>query len=157
MGRSIDDALVLEGKATIEEINPETGETVSKETEKNIIVDVAGAETISSYLSGGVPSDFVYMIIGVGSLTAPAEGDTDLSTRTDTSPSLSAGLVTVGGASKKVVWSHTFASGTGKTSIVEMGMFDGTGTGAGMLNRVTFTAKDNANNDLKVTYELTVS
>jgi len=155
--RNLSDAALLTGEAKIEEIDPETDEVVSTETEKNVIVDTAGSETIANYITGGTPTDFTYMIIGIGDTTAPVEGDTDLSTRTDTSPSLSATQVTTGGVSKQVQWSHTFASGTGKTSIVEMGMFDGTATDAGMLNRLTFAAKDNANNDLKITYTLTVS
>lgn len=155
MSRQIDHAVLLKGEATIEEIDPETEETISSETKENTVVDVAGAETITDYIAGNTPTDFAYMIIGDGSTTAPAETDTDLSTRLSTSPSLTP--TQTGTPEKTVVWSHTFSSTTGNTSVEELGMFDGTATGAGMLNRLTFTAKDNANNDLKITYKLTVS
>lgn len=155
--RNLSDAAVLTGIAKIQEVDPDTGEVVSEEEKKNTIVDVAGAETIASYIAGNSPTDFAYMVIGSGDASAPADTDTSLETREDTSPSLSASVISTDGASKGVQWSHTFSSGTGKSSIVEMGMFDGSGTADGMLNRLTFAAKDNANNDLQITYTLTVS
>lgn len=133
---------------------------VDTQTEKNVIVDKAGAETITDYITGADPADFVRMKLGsTATPSSPTEGDTQLSNTVTTSPSLTPTQQSTGGAEKKVVWSNTFASATGRSNVVSMGMDTGTatGTGANLLNRLTFTAKDNANNDLSLTYELTVS
>lgn len=130
--------------------------------EKNVVVDVAGAEYITDYIdpSAARPGDFNRMKIGsTTSPSAPAEGDTQLSNTVATSPTLTPTQRSTGGAEKKLVYSNTFASSTGRSSIVSLGMdtTTATGTAAQLLNRVTFSAKDNANNDLALTYELTVS
>lgn len=135
-------------------------ETVINDTEKDKNVVVApGREKIAQYIAGNaVSNDFVNMRIGsTATPAAPATNDTTLSNTVDSAASISPTIATSGGVSNVVVWSTTFASGgTSKTSVVSQGMFDGTGTAADMLNRLTFTAKDNANNDLKLTYKLTV-
>jgi len=130
--------------------------------EKNVVVDVAGAEFITDYIDPNAarPGDFNRMKIGsTTSPTAPAEGDTQLSNTVATSPTLTPTQQSTGGAEKKLVYSNTFASSTGRSSIVSLGIdtTTATGTAAQLLNRVTFSAKDNANNDLALTYELTVS
>ena len=154
-------------------VNPdelEEGEAVCKhcgvksevresDVNKNLVVDVAGAEYIAQYIAGQNPGDFVYMKLGsTATVTAPTEGDTQLSNTVRTSPSLTPTIEATGGADKVVVWSNTFSSGT-ESSIVSLAMDTTTanGTGAKILNRVTFPAKDLANNDLAVTYKLTVS
>lgn len=135
-------------------------ETVINDTEvdKNVVV-AQGREKIAQYIAGNaVSNDFVNMRIGsTATPAAPATADTTLSNTVDEAASIAPTIATSGGVSNVVVWSTTFASGgTSKTSVVSQGMFDGTGTAADILNRLTFTAKDNANNDLKLTYKLTV-
>lgn len=130
------------------------------ETRQNVIVDTFGAEDITDLIASGSGVSYDRMKIGsTTSPTAPAEGDTQLSNTVATSPTLTPTQQSTGGAEKKVVWSNTFASSTGRSSVVSLGMDTGTATGtnAHLLNRVTFSAKDNANNDLSLTYELTVS
>jgi hypothetical protein len=136
-------------------------ETTITETEKdkNVVV-AAGREKIAQYIvdDTAVSADFRTMRIGSAATpAAPATGDTTLSNTVDSATGITPTRATTGGVSNVAVWSTTFASGgTSKTSVNEQGMFDGTGTAAAMLNRLTFTAKDNANNDLKLTYKLTV-
>jgi len=127
-----------------------------------VVVDVAGAEFITDYIDPNAarPGDFNRMKIGsTTSPSAPAEGDTQLSNTVATSPTLTPSQTSTGGAEKKLVYSNTFASSTGRSSVVSLGIdtTTATGTAAQLLNRVTFSAKDNANNDLALTYELTVS
>lgn len=130
--------------------------------EKNVVVDVAGAEFITDYIDPNAvrPGDFDRMKIGsTTSPSSPVEGDTQLSNTVATSPTLTPSQTSTGGAEKKLVYSNTFASSTGRSSVVSLGIdtTTATGTSAQLLNRVTFPAKDNANNDLALTYELTVS
>lgn len=137
----------------VSEVNDES-------VEKNVILDKAGAEQIADYIATGSGNIFNRMKIGsTATVTSPTEGDTQLSNTVATSPTLTATQQSTGGAEKKVVFSNTFASSTGRSSVVSLGMDTqtATGTNAVLLNRVTFSAKDNANNDLALTYELTVS
>lgn len=130
------------------------------DTQENVILDQFGAEDITDLIANGTGVQYDRMKIGsTATVTAPTEGQTQLSNTVATSPSLTATQQSTGGAQKKVVWSHTFASSTGRSSVVSQGMDTGTATGtnAHLLNRVTFTAKDNANNQLAITYELKVS
>lgn len=155
--RGVGSDITLKGKATVRERDPETGEVLSEEEAENLVV-YEGMEKIASYINGDAPaSDFDYMAIGSGS-TAEDVGDTSLVTREDISSAITSTIVGDGSGNNRVVqWEYTFTAGTGKSSIEEMGMFDGNTDGTDtMLNRVTFTAKDNENNDLQITYELTV-
>jgi hypothetical protein len=137
-------------------------EVNDRSREKNVVVDVAGAEFITDLIDPNAanPGDFDLMKIGsTASPSSPTEGDTQLSNTVATSPVLTPSQTSTGGAEKKLVYSNTFASSTGRSSVVSLGIDTTTATGAGaqLLNRVTFSAKDNANNDLALTYELTVS
>lgn len=128
--------------------------------EKNVVLDKGGAEQITDYIANGSGNIFDRMKIGsTATVSAPTENQTQLSNTVATSPTLTPTQQSTGGAQKKVVWSHTFPSSTGRSSVVSLGMDTqtATGTNAFLLNRVTFSQKDNANNDLALTYELTVS
>lgn len=131
-----------------------------KSTEKNVILDQFGAEDITDLIANGTGVTYDRMKIGSTATPAsPTEGQTQLSNTVATSPTLTATQQSTGGAQKKVVWSYTFSSATGRSNVVSQGMDTGTATGtnAHLLNRVTFPSKDNANNNLAITYELTVS
>lgn len=135
-------------------------EVVESDTQENVILDQFGAEDITDLIANGTGVTYDRMKIGsTATVTAPTEGQTQLSNTVATSPTLTATQQSTGGAQKKVVWSNTFPTATGRSSVVSQGMDTGTATGtnAHLLNRVTFTAKDNANNELALTYELTVS
>ena len=58
----------------------------------------------------------------------------------------------------KITWDFTFAAGAGKVAIAKFGM-ETVDTGAGdCFNEYLFTAvKDNLNNDLKLTYTVSVA
>jgi len=160
--RDIGGSMQLKGKATLEEKDPDTGEVIDSETKENVVVYDAGANQIANYIAGNTPaSHFEYMAIGSDG-TTEGTGDTQLGTQEKISTAITPSIVGDGSGNNRVVqWVYTFSAGSGSTdasSIEEMGMFNGnTGSGTdGMLNRVTFTAKDNLNNDLEITYELTV-
>lgn len=150
---------VEEGKAVCDDCGVES-EVTDTSTEKNVILDQFGAEDITDLIANGTGVQYDRMKIGsTTSPASPTEGQTQLDNTVATSPTLTATQQSTGGAQKKVVWSHTFPSSTGRSSVVSQGMDTGTATGtnAHLLNRVTFAAKDNANNQLSLTYELTVS
>ena len=99
-------------------------------------------------------STFDYMAIGEGAVAAAA-ADTALGDEKDRSSQLTPTQVADGGVYKKIQWEATFTAAAGNDAITEMGMFDA-GAAGNMFNRVVFTARDNENNDLKITYTLTV-
>ena len=155
-----DDKIEIKGIAKIKEIDPRTGEIIDEEISENTVVYDAGANQIANYIAGNTPTDhFEYMAIGSGG-TEEGTDDTSLDTQEAISGAITPTVEGDGSGNNRVVqWVNTFSAGDGTTSIEEMGMFNGsTGSGTdGMLNRVTFTEKDNLNNDLEITYELTVA
>ncbi len=154
-----DDKIEIKGIATIKEVDPDTGEVLSEETKENLIVHDAGSEQIADYIAGNTPANhFEYMAIGSDG-TSATKDDTGLGTQTAISTAITPSVISGGTYDRVVQWVHTFSAGDGGSSVEEMGMFNGsTGTGTdGMLNHLTFTAKDNQNNDLEITYELTIN
>lgn len=149
------DGFGLKGTAIIREVDPETGEELSREEKENLITDV-GAEEIAKYINDEEPSQFIYMCIGSDG-TAPAAGDTALGTQED-NEEVGEDSGSISRSGKVVSWTDVvFNSGSGKSSIEEMAMCQGSdSTADAILNRVTFSAKDNEANDLLITYELEV-
>ena len=145
----------LKGTAIIREVDPETGEVVSKEEAENLITDV-GAIEIAKYINDEEPPQFEYMCIGSDG-TAAGAGDTALGSQED-NEEVGEDSGSISRSTKTVSWTDVvFNSGSGKSSIEEMAMCQGSDSTADpILNRVTFSAKDNANNDLLITYELEV-
>lgn len=141
--------LKMRGIATIREINPKTGTVISEEKKQNIVTD-AGAEAVVDYLADNAVDAFEFMAIGSGT-TSVDESDTALEDEEDRS-----GAITPSTSGKTITWEHTFSSGAGKSAITEMGMLNASSNGT-LFNHLTFTAKDNENNDLNITYDLTVS
>lgn len=158
--KDLEDGITLKGIATIKEKDPVTDEVLSVEKQENVVVYDAGANQIANYIAGNTPSShFEYMAIGSDG-TAEGTGDTALGTQEAISSAITPSIVGDGSGNDRVVqWVNTFSAGAGTTSIEEMGMYNGStgGTTDGLLNRVTFTAKDNVNNKLEITYELTVA
>ncbi len=150
---------MIKGKAIIKEINPESGEVVSKEVQENLIVQT-GLNEIAKYLeANNSPATFEYMAVGDGATagTSPSNGDTSLTNELDRSSA-----ITPSRTDNVVTFTYTFiqsSSSPDKSSLTEMGIFDSSTDDSGiMLNRIIFdTAKDNATNDLEITYEITVN
>jgi len=139
------------GEVNIKEINPITGEVVSDETFKNLVTNV-GLAAIVDFLDGDNPTTFDYMAIGSGT-TPAAAGDTALETELDRS---SSPITPTQPTATTISWVETFTAGAGKSAITEMGMLDADSVG-NLFNHLIFTARDNLNNDLQITYTVTIA
>jgi len=163
---NMNEEVKMKGIATVREKDPETGEVLSEETVENTVVAV-GMEIIADYIAGNtVSDDFSVMAIGDnGDGTQPTvdDEDTSLSNRVkestvDTGPRTITDS-TAAGYDRVVEWVHTYnADDTLTNDITEMGMFDTTLTDGSeiMLNHIDFIGKDLINNDVELTYRLTV-
>jgi hypothetical protein len=62
------------------------------------------------------------------------------------------------GVTSKVTWIFTFTAASGRTAIAKFGMEDAAGGAGKCFNEYLFTAtKDNTNNDLKLTYTVSIA
>ncbi len=142
--------LKLKGKAKVQELDQD-GNVVSEEEKENVITD-DGAGVIAQLIGAKTVDDFEYMAIGSGT-SAEGASDSSLGSEQDRSDSITSSV-----NGKEVEWVYTFLAGAGKSAITELGMFNDPSDESGtMMNRLTFAAKDNENNDLRITYTLTVS
>jgi len=150
------DGINMKGKVKVREIDPETGEIISKEEKENIVVD-DGAEAVVDGLDTGTMAGFHYMAIGNGEIAGDSPSATDSSLTTE--QARSSEITPSQPSADTIEWVNTFAAGDGTVDITEMGMFDsGTADSGVMLNHIIFSnEKDNANNDLELTYQLTVN
>lgn len=128
---------------------------VSREEGYNIICK-GGADAIGTAFTTGTLTTFNYMVISTGSTavaraTAAIEATREISSVI--TPSFSGS-----GATSKTTWINTFTAGVGKTAIWKFGMESTTPSGGALLNEYLFTvAKDNTNNDLKLTYIVSIA
>ena len=152
-GKLNGDEVSIEGKATIKEEDPETGEVVSKETFSNVLVQ-DGAQKLAKYVSGDAPTDVEWMAVGDGATAGNSPSGTESALENELSRS---SAITPSVSGETVTWSNTFSATEGNGSLSEMGMFDDSASASGtMLSYVIFSdTKDNANNDLTIEYNLT--
>ena len=156
------DSMKISGYIIAEELVPGTDIVVSREEGENIIC-VGGADELATALGTTVaPSPFNWMAISAdaaavaratptipGSLvpTITKFMSTEITPAVDNTPPTS-----------KVTWIFTFAAGAGKVAIAKFGM-ESSDTGASpCFNEYLFVAtKDNLNNDLKLTYTVSIA
>jgi len=151
-------------------VDPKTGEYIpgSEQVDHNMVVDI-GAIEIVKWLANATPGtagSFKYMALG-GTGTAAAHGQTALISEftgtgtyvriAGTQTAINEVLYPANGAKCYQVVA-TFPASTGLTSVAEYGLFDQLAAGGKMLIRAVFSpVRDNANNALEVTYQLTVA
>ena len=134
---------------------------VSREEGDNIICK-NGANAITNGLDTGTIVQFNYMAIStdanpVARTTATIPGSM-VPTITKFMSTVINPTVVNGASTSIITWVFTFAAASGKTAIAKFGMeVDDTGAG-NCFNEYLFTAvKDNTNNDLKLTYNVSVA
>jgi hypothetical protein len=133
----------------------------SREIGKNIICKY-GADAITNALDTGTCASFNYMAISASTVAEARATTTVPGSMTPTITKFMSTVINptvVNGASTSIItWTFTFAAGAGKSAIAQFGM-EADDTGAGnCFNQYKFTAvKDNTNNDLKLTYNVSVA
>ena len=134
---------------------------VSREEGENIICK-NGANAITNGLDTGTIVAFNYMAISadvaaVARATATIPGSM-VPTITKFMSTVINPSVVNGASTSIITWAFTFAAASGRTAIAKFGMeVDDTGAG-NCFNEYLFTAvKDNTNNDLKLTYNVSVA
>jgi len=147
------EGLFIKGEALIQRVRD--GKIIDSEHIKNLVVNT-GKERVAKLIGGISSTTFDSIGIGTGT-TAPSASDTSLETEAKRlacdsgSPAYEADY--------KVTFEKTFTFGSAESyAITEAGVFDGVGSGATMLDRLTFTAKNvDSDTDLYVKITITVS
>lgn len=147
--------------------NPKTGEYIpgSEQINENMVVDT-GAVEIVKWLANSTPVSagvFKYLALGSGS-TAAAHGQTTLVTEytgVGTYARISGTQsVQAEGANGNKIYQVVaeFPACAGCSAAAELGLFNQLAVGGTMLIRLVLSpVRDNENNDLEVTYQLTVA
>lgn len=144
------------GHVTIELFKPGTQELVEREEGYNVICKAA-ADAIATAIATGVsPGTYPYMVISTGT-TAVARATTAIEETRYISSSITPTVVN-GASTSVITWVYTFTAGAGKSAIAKFGLESATPSGGNLLNEYLFNAvKDNLNNDLKITYNLSIA
>jgi len=158
-----DTDLRLSGRVITKEIDPVTKKVVKEYPPEKNIVTYVGANAICKWLSDDTAlaaGVFEHMGIGYGE-TAAAATQTALVSELGTRVASTQTVETDGGTSQDIIYQcvATFSAteSANFNTIWEFGMFSASTDGS-MLNRIKFAVtRDNYNNDLEITYQLTVS
>jgi hypothetical protein len=163
----IKDGLMFKGVAITRYKNPITGEYIpgSEQINENMVVDT-GAVEIVKWLANSSPASagaFQYMALGSG-VTAAAHGQTSLVTEytgvgTYARISGTQSVQAEGAYGNKVYQVLAeFPACTGCSAAGEIGLFNQLAVGGTMLIRLVLSpVRDNENNALEITYQLTVA
>jgi hypothetical protein len=159
--------LKFKGRVISRYIDPKTGEYIpgSEQIDTNMVVDTGAVAIVKWLANATAPADgaFKYMALG-SSATAAAHAQAALVaeyTGVGAYVRIS-GTQTVaaeGGNGNKVYQVVAlFPAFTGGSAVREYGLFDQLAAGGTMLIRAVFSvARDNENNSLEITYQLTVA
>jgi len=151
------------GHVKAELFKPGTDILVAVEEGDNVIGS-KGADAITNGLDTGTIATFNYMAISAATTPDPAVRATTTVPGSMT-PTITKFMSTVINPSvdnttptSKISWVFTFTAASGRTAIKQFGM-ETTGTGSGdCFNTYIFAVvKDNTNNDLKLTYTVSVA
>jgi hypothetical protein len=150
----MNDKLKLKGKAIIE-LRKKDGTVIEREEIDNLIVNT-GKQRVAE-LIGGASSDY-FGVIGIGTGTnSPSVSDTEL--QTEVVKEVCDSGFPAYEADYKITFEATFSFASGDSyAITEAGIFDGAGSGAIMLDRFTFSAKNvDVDTGLWIQVKVTVS
>ena len=149
----------IKGEVIVEELVPGTDIVKSREVGENIICAGGAIALAQCLVIGGAitPTPFNWMILSTGT-TAVSRATTAIeATRTSSSAA-----VTPTRVGSVITWVNTYpavpAGGAGASPIWKFGMENSTAGSGYVLNEYMFSAsKDNRNNDVKVTYNLSIA
>jgi len=149
------EGIKIRGWVIAEELIPGTDIVLSREEGENIIC-AGGADALAGVLIGGTPVLFNYMV------TSDSEAvEARATTAIPAVRNISAIIVptkNITPPTSIVTWVNTFAAMTGATTTWQFGMESATPSGGSLWNQYKFTvSKDNWNNDLKLTYNVSIA
>lgn len=157
--REVKEGVKISAKVIVEELIPGTDIVVSREEGENIICHY-GADAITNGLDTGTIDQFNYMAISTDATpaaratgTIPGSLGSSKFMSTVINPTVDNTTPT-----SKITWVFTFTAAAGRTLIAKFGMEkDDTGSGHCWNEYVFSPVKDNTNNDLKITYVVSVA
>lgn len=143
--------LDLKVNINIKAIDNITGK-VKDEVDIHNLVVTTGKSRIAQLINGVSTNFFEYIGIGTGT-TSPVVGDTDL--EAETTRALATTDESVSGTAR---WVKVFTFSSGESyAITETGIFDGSASGATLMNRSTFSAINvDVDTDLSITITIAV-
>ena len=147
------EGLGITGEVIVEELEPGTENVRSREVCKNIICAGCAVALATAIVSAAAPTSFNWMILST-SQTAVARATTAIpATRFSC-----AGAITPTRVGSVITWVNTFVAQVGASPIWKFGMENSTAGSGYLLNETLFSAsKDNVNNDVRVTYNLSIA
>jgi hypothetical protein len=149
------EGLGIKGEVIVEELEPGTENVRSREVCNNIICAGGAIALAQCLVIGGAltPTPFNWMILST-SATAVSRTSTAIpATRFSC-----AGAITPTRVGSVVTWVNTFTAQVGASPIWKFGMENSTAGSGYLLNETLFSAsKDNVNNDVRVTYNLSIA
>jgi len=147
------EGLGITGEVIVEELEPGTENVRSREVCKNIICAGCAVALATAIVSAAAPTSFNWMILST-SQTAVARATTAIpATRFSC-----ASAITPTRVGSVITWVNTFVAQVGASPIWKFGMENSTAGSGYLLNETLFSAsKDNVNNDVRVTYNLSIA
>ena len=167
MEQTIKESGMLKGRVISRYLDPVTMEPIpgTEQIDENMVVDTGAIEIVKwLYGSGSVATGaFKYMALG-SSATAASHAQTTLvaeytGTGTYARVSGTQSIQNDGGSVAKVYQVVAqFGASTGMSAVAELGLFTQLAVGGTMLNRLVLSpTRDNLNNAVEYTYQLTVA
>jgi hypothetical protein len=162
-----DSEMRLEGRVISRYLDPVTWKRIpgTVQVDENMVVDTGAIEIVKWLYGSGAVSTGAFKYMGLGSsATAAAHAQTALLaeyTGTGVYVRVS-GTQSIqndgGGVAKVYQVVSQFAASTGMAAVAELGLFTQLAVGGTMLNRLVLSpTRDNLNNAVEYTYQLTVA
>lgn len=149
------EGIKIKGQIIAEEFLPGTDILVSREVGDNIICK-GGADAIATAFTTGTLTTFNYMVISTS--TSAVLRATTAIPATRFISAVIVPTVALTATTSITTWVYTFPAQAGASPIWKFGMESTTPAGGVLLNEYMFAAaKDNVNNDLKLTYNVSVA
>jgi len=145
----------ITGEVIVEELEPGTQNVRSREVCENIICAGGAIALAQCLVIGGVitPTPFNWMILSTDSGAVSRASTAIPATRFSC-----AGAIVPTRVGSVVTWANTFVAQVGASPLWKFGMENSTAGSGYLLNETLFSAsKDNVNNDVRVTYNLSIA
>ena len=143
----------ITGEVIVEELEPGTENVRSREVCENIICAGGAIALATAIVSAAAPTPFNWMILSTDSGAVSRASTAIPATRFSC-----AGAIVPTRVGSVVTWANTFVAQVGASPLWKFGMENSTAGSGYLLNETLFSAsKDNVNNDVRVTYNLSIA
>ena len=149
----MDEGCGIKGEVIVEELEPGTENVRSREVCNNIICAGGAIALATAIVSAAAPTPFNWMILSTDSGAVSRATTAIPATRFSC-----AGAIVPTRVGSVVTWANTFVAQVGASPLWKFGMENSTAGSGYLLNETLFSAsKDNVNNDVRVTYNLSIA